>query len=74
MEKGGFALCSPSFLCVMKKVLLFIIYRVYRMRTNQGPCPAIQGCKMTKISKTQFWLAVIWFAAMITMFATERTF
>jgi len=29
---------------------------------------------MIKMTKTQFWLAVIWFAAMIIMFATERTF
>jgi preprotein translocase subunit SecG len=29
---------------------------------------------MTKMTKTQFWLTVIWFAAMIIMFATERTF
>ena len=29
---------------------------------------------MTKITKTQFWLVVIWLAVVITMFATERTF
>jgi hypothetical protein len=64
----------PLFLSVMKKVLYTLKGSFYKKASTKGPCPAIQGCKMTKITKTQFWLTVIWFAAMIAMFATERTF
>ena len=71
-KRAGLHCAARLFLCVMKKTLLFIIYRVYRMRTNQGPCPAKQGCKMTKITKVQLFLALMWLGLVVYAFLSER--